>query len=425
MPSRDELGTAPIGRLVVGMSVPSILGVMAYNLYNLLDMLLLSRGAGIDAVGGVAASFPLFVMLSAVATTLGSGAASLMSRAFGRDDEAATRIAANTFLAFYAVAIAVTVLGLVFLDPMLGAMGVTDTLLPQARGYTRIILIGAVTGTGFSNLIRAEGASRYAMAIWVIPLSVNIALDALFVFGLSMGAVGAALGTVLGQCVSMAMSVNFFVVSGRSRLRLRPRHFRPSPAVIGSILAIGAPTLLQLCGQSLAVIAVNRMLAGFGADSTPSAYGGDADLAIGAYGLAARLNALLLFPVTGLAQGIQPIIGFNHGARKPERVRGTVRLAMLIAAVYGVAASLLAWRADPLLLRLMTPDDATVRYGAAVLAIMSAGSACTGVAQIQATCAQAVGRRLAATVLSLLGQVIVFIPTATALAARFGPAGIW
>lgn len=98
---------------------------------------------------------------------------------------------------------------------------------------------------------------------------------------------------------------------------------------------------------------------------------------------------------------------------------------MLIAAVYGVAASLLAWRAGPLLLRLMTPDDATVRYGAAVLAIMSAGSACTGVAQIQATCAQAVGRRLAATVLSLVGQVIVFIPVATALAARFGPAGIW
>ena len=245
----DELAVTSISRLIMSMSLPSIIGVLAYNLYNILDTLLLSQGAGMDAVGGVAVSFPLFMLLSAVASTLGTGAASVISRALGRgDDEQAARAAANTFLVFYATALAMTVVGLLFLDPILLMMGVTDSLLPVARSYTRIILIGAVTSTGFSNLIRAEGASRYAMAIWVIPLSVNTAFDILFIFGLEWGATGAALGTVIGQCVSMAMSVNFFLLSGRSRLRLAARHFRPDIRLIATILSTGLPSLAQWCG---------------------------------------------------------------------------------------------------------------------------------------------------------------------------------
>lgn len=410
----DELGSSPIGQLIAKMSIPSIIGVFAYNLYNLLDTLLLSQGAGMEAVGGVAVSFPLFVALSAIASTLGSGGASMLSRAFGRgDEELAARIAANTFLTFYATAISVTVLGLLFLDPLLELMGVTDTLMPVARDYTRIILIGAVTSTGFSNLIRAEGSSRYAMAIWVIPLSVNMAFDLLFIFGFGMEATGAALGTVLGQCVSMAMSVNYFLLSGRSRLHLRPRHFVPIPPLIGEILSVGLPTLLQLCGQSVAIILVNRTLARFGPEPDP-------DLTIGAYGLVSRISLLLLFPVTGLAQGIQPIIGFNHGAGCTARVRRTVWTSTALACGYGVFASLAAVIGGRGLLRLFTAQTDVLDIGAHALAITAAGSAFTGMTQVLTTYHQAIGHRITATMLSLLGQVIVLTPVLTVLGDVLG-----
>lgn len=421
----DELAVTSISRLIMSMSLPSIIGVLAYNLYNILDTLLLSQGAGMDAVGGVAVSFPLFMLLSAVASTLGTGAASVISRALGRgDDEQAARAAANTFLVFYATALAMTVVGLLFLDPILLTIGVTDSLLPVARGYTRIILIGAVTSTGFSNLIRAEGASRYAMAIWVIPLSVNTAFDILFIFGLEWGATGAALGTVIGQCVSMAMSVNFFLLSGRSRLRLAARHFRPDIRLIATILSTGLPSLAQWCGQGLAIIAANRMLRTFSTDPTVLGYGAGGDLPINTYGLASRILLLLLFPVTGLAHGIQPIIGFNFGAGLHSRVRHTLALSMAITIAYGIASTIITavWTARPMM-RLFTGDMATIRLGTQALAIMGAATAFTGIQQIHATFLQSIGRRTAAMLVSVCGQLLV--PPTLQVMGRFGLVGVW
>ena len=378
-----------------------------------------------DAVGGVAVSFPLFMLLSAVASTLGTGAASVISRALGRgDDEEAARAAANTFLVFYATALVLTAVGLLFLDPILLMMGVTDSLLPVARSYTRIILIGAVTSTGFSNLIRAEGASRYAMAIWVIPLSVNMAFDILFIFGLGWGATGAALGTVIGQCVSMAMSVNFFLLSGRSRLRLATRHFRPDIRLIATVLSTGLPSLVQWCGQGLAIIAANRMLRTFSTDPTVLGYGAGGDLPINTYGLASRILLLLLFPITGLAQGIQPIIGFNFGAGLHNRVRRTLALSMAITIVYGVASAIITavWAARPMI-RLFTGDTATIRLGAQALAIMGAATAFTGIQQIHATFLQSIGRRTAAILVSVCGQLLV--PPALQVMSHCGLTGVW
>lgn len=203
---RQMMEETPMGRLLWKMSGPSVIGVMAYNLYNVFDTVFVSRGAGTDAVGGVAVSFPLFILLSAVSSTLGNGAASVISRALGEGDrEKAAKAAANTFALFYAVALLITVFGNLWLDELLHFMGVTDTLMPYARAYTRIILLGAVTSTGFSSLIRAEGSSRYAMYIWVIPMGANIMLDCILVFVFRMGVVGAAVGTVAGQGISQGL----------------------------------------------------------------------------------------------------------------------------------------------------------------------------------------------------------------------------
>ena len=301
-----DMGSAPIGKLIWSMSVPSIIGVMAYNVYNLFDTIFISHGAGMEALGGVAVSFPLFLFLSAISSTLGGGAASVMSRAFGENDqERAAKAAGNTMGLFYLSAILVTVLGLLFLEPMLYAMGVTNTLLPYAKRYTSIILLGAVTSTGFSSLIRAEGNSRYAMYIWVIPLSANIVLDMLFIFGLGLGETGAALGTVLAQSISMCMSIYYFFLSGKSILSLTLRHFIPDWRILREVILIGIPSFLQLSGYSVSILIVNVFF---------KKYSGD--LGLSTYVIVIKINTLLLFPITGLAQGIQPIIGYNQGAGK-------------------------------------------------------------------------------------------------------------
>lgn len=416
MENRNQLlEQTPISKLIWKMTIPSVIGVMAYNLYNIFDTLFISQGVGTDAVGGVAISFPLFGFLSAVSSTLGTGAASVISRALGeKDKERATKTAANTFMVFYAVAILVTVFGLVYLDPLLHAMGVTETLLPYARSYTRIILLGAVTSTGFSNLIRAEGDSKYAMLIWVIPMASNTILDLFFIFGLKMGVVGAALGTVAGQAISMLMSINFFFLSGRSTLKFRLWHFRPDKKIIGEIITIGIPSFLQLSGYSISIMIVNQFLRGYGGD-----------LPISTYGIVSKINTFILFPVMGLIQGIQPIIGYNNGGKKYERVKETLFRGAGISVIYGIVAYLVIWNFPNYILSFFTNDTPVVQLGVSVLRITNAGIMFTALQNVLSTYFQSIGKKMIALFLVLCNQVICFIPAMIVLSKLWGLQGIW
>ncbi len=405
----------PVGRLLFRMSGPSIIGVMAYNLYNVFDTAFISQGAGTDAVGGVAVSFPLFIFLSAVSSTLGNGAASVISRALGKhDSEKAARAAANTFGLFYAIAILITVVGLVWLDKFLMLMGVTETLMPYARAYTRIILAGAVTSTGFSNLIRAEGNSRYAMLIWVIPVTANIGLDILFIFVLHMGVIGAAAGTVIAQGISMAMSFYYFFISGMSVLNIRPRHFIPEFKLLGEVIGIGIPSFLQLSGQSAALIIVNQFL---------KVYGGD--LAISAYGIANKIIVFFLFPIQGLAQGLQPVIGYNKGAGKTGRVKKAMKTASAMAGIYGIGAYALTFLTAGIFMNIFTSDRAAAQMGSHILWIVNASILFSGIQSMQTTYFQATGQKLMALMLALCGQLFCFVPAILILSQCFGLEGIW
>ena len=410
-----DMGNAPIGKLIWSMSIPSIIGVMAYNVYNLFDTIFISHGAGMDALGGVAVSFPLFLFLSAISSTLGGGAASVMSRAFGENDqERAAKAAGNTMGLFYLTAILVTVLGLLFLEPMLYAMGVTDTLLPYAKRYTGIILLGAVTSTGFSSLIRAEGNSRYAMYIWVIPLSANIVLDILFIFGLGLGETGAALGTVLAQSISMYMSIYYFFLSGKSILSLTLRHFIPDWRILREVILIGIPSFLQLSGYSVSILIVNVFL---------KKYSGD--LGLSTYGIVSKINTLLLFPITGLAQGIQPIIGYNQGAGKNRRVKETLGKAYRIAAGYSVVTYGIILCFAPIMLRMFTPENEVIDTGSTILKIINTGLMFSSLQYIQSTYFQAIGKKLTSALLALCNQVICFVPAIFVMSSLYKENGIW
>lgn len=412
---RRMMEETPVGRLLWMMSGPSVAGIMAYNLYNVFDTVFVSRGAGTDALGGVAVSFPLFILLSAVSSTLGSGAASVISRALGEGDcEKAAKAAANTFDLFYAAALLITVFGNLWLEELLHLMGVTDTLMPYARAYTRIILFGAVTSTGFSSLIRAEGNSRYAMYIWIIPMGANILLDGILIFVFQLGVIGAAVGTVAGQAVSMAMSIYYFYISGKSVLHIRLRHFIPEADIIGEVAGIGIPSFLQLSGQSAALIIVNQFL---------GKYGGD--LAISSYGIANRIVVFFLFPIQGLAQGLQPVVGYNKGAGKPARVRKALYTASVMSAVYGIAAYLLTVLLSDTFMRLFTSDPAVIEMGSHILVVVNAALFFTGIQNMQTAYFQAAGKKIMSLILALCGQLLCFVPAVFALSRIYGLEGIW
>lgn len=311
-------------------------------------------------------------------------------------------------------AILITIFGLVWLDELLVFMGVTDTLLPYARVYTRIILLGAVTSTGFSNLIRAEGSSRYAMYIWVIPMGANILIDCTLIFILRMGVIGAAIGTVAGQGISMAMSIYFFYISGKSVRQFRLQHFCPDIRLIGEIIGIGGPAFLQLCGQSLSLIVANQFL---------RQYGGD--LAISSYGIAYKIVVFFLFPVQGLSQGLQPIIGYNKGSGHQKRTDQALRLASATACVYGICVYLVTLAFADIFMKVFTSDSTVIEMGIHILGIVNAAVLFSGIQNIQTTYFQALGKKVISLIMALCGQLLCFVPAVSTLSRFLGLDGVW
>ncbi|MBH1939911.1 MATE family efflux transporter [Mobilitalea sibirica] len=410
-----ELDSEPIRKLIVKLSLPSMIGIISYNLYNIIDTIYVSKLIGVDAAGGLAVSFPLFVLLSAVSTTLGSGASSLISRAIGNKDyQKANIIAANTFVVFWLFALLMTVTGLLFLKPMLFLMGVTEHTLSYAMDYCRIILIGAVTSTGFSSLMRAEGASRYAMYQWVIPILVNIILDPIFIFGFKLGITGAALATIISQCASVMMFVYFYFISKKSLLSIRMKHFHPNFVKIKEILIIGFPSLIQMSSYAISVIIINHIL------------GNNGDtISIGTYGISNKIFGFFLIPIHGLVQGIQPIIGYNYGAGKYERAKTTLMTSIYYVGVYGIIIAVLFMLLSNQLMKLFSDQNEVIELGSFILKIIGVGIAFFGMYTIQSIYFTAIGKAKIALFFAVCHNLLCFVPMVIILNQYMGSFGVW
>lgn len=411
----ENMEQMSISKLIWKMSIPSIIGIISYNLYNIVDTIYISRGVGAYAAGGLAITFPLFVFLSAISTTMGAGAASIISRLIGKKNiEKASKVAANTFVVFWIIAFMITIIGLIYLDQLLYVMGVTKNLLPYAKEYTRIILIGAITSTGFSSLIRAEGSSKFAMYQWVIPVAVNFILDPILIFTFHLGIQGAAIATVLSQCISVAMFFYYFFFSGKSHLKLRPYHFLPDGRIIREILLIGMPSFIQMASRSLMIIVINNVL---------RKYGGD--LSISTYGITNKISVFLLIPLQGIVQGIQPIIGYNYGAGKKDRATKTLNYASVISFSYGIGISLLLFLLAKFFMYPFTSNEEIIEIGSVILKITCLELAFSGVYMMQATYFQSIGKAKISLALYLSKYILCFLPTLFLLSAAYGLKGVW
>ncbi|WP_241562448.1 MATE family efflux transporter [Streptomyces hoynatensis] len=403
-----------MGRLLLGTSAHTTMSVATYGCYALTNAWFVSRGAGTQALVAVNLVSPVLLVLGAVSTTVGAGGASLVSRSLGGGNpRQAARAAGNTFLVFWATAVAVTVLGLLLLDPLLTLLGATGGTRADARSYAGIMLAGAVTATGFSSLVRAEGRLGFSTLLWMLPVLCQILLDPLLIFGLGLGVRGAALGTLGGQGLSLAMSLWFFFVQRDRPYRIRPGDLRPHGPTLRELLAVGAPSFLSGFGNTLIMLLANNRLAATGDPA-----------ALAAYATCVRVGTFVLMPQTGIAQGMQPLIGYNAGRGLLARAERTRVLALRATALYGAAVCLaLLAAADPLAAA-FADEQVARRATAEAMRIIALGYPFAGVPALLSTYFQARGRPRPSLLISVGSLTGVHLPVLLVL-GWFGTPWLW
>ena len=411
----ERLSTEKIWKLLLDMSSQTTFSLLVYAVYSIINTYFLSVGIHSLAAAGASIISPVLIALGGVATIVGVGGASLVSRALGEQDvERASRTVANTFLIFWAVATTVTILGTLLIKPIVYLLGATSTIAPYAITYGRIIFLGALTSTGYSTIIRADGNARFSTTIWVIPVAVNTVLCWLFVMVMRIGMGGAALATVIGQAVSAGMSVYFFFFRRNRSYQIKAAYFKPDKAIIGQVLMIGLPSFLKRLSASLIVVITNNLLRLMGGDS-----------ALGIFAIVSRLYASLSMPQTGIVQGMQPLVGYNFGQQRFDRVRKTIALSLCATIVYGLIVGGLCLLVPAPLIALLSKETIIITEGEIALRLLALSYPLSGVAVLVAAYFQSVGWAKAALWLTLGGILLVKLPVLLLASRWFALNGIW
>ncbi|HEY8363973.1 MAG TPA: MATE family efflux transporter [Haloplasmataceae bacterium] len=396
------LGEQKISRLLLELSLPAALAMMINGLYNIVDTVFIGHGVGSDAIGGLAVAFPVQLLMMGFAQLVGIGSASIVSRSLGaKKVEEAEKVAGNGFFTVVILSLLVSFLSLIFVDELLYVFGATPELLSYARDYMQIILIGNVFFS-FSmmsnNLIRAEGKAKIAMVSMLIGAILNIILDPIFIYPLDLGIKGAALATIISQFASFIFVVTYFK-SGRSSLKIQIHHLKPKWEIITKIFSIGFSAFARSSTNSLFSIVVNNSL---------RFYGGSTAITI--FGTINRVTSFLFMPIIGIGQGMQPILGYNYGAKKMDRAKKVIRLSLIVASIIAITGWVISETIPGLIMSIFTNDKELIRDGAKVFRFIILAMPLLGLQIIGSTLFQAIGKAIPALILSLLRQFILLIP---------------
>ena len=414
-----ELGSEKIGKLLRQYAVPGIIAQTAASLYNMVDSIYIGHipGVGASAISGLAVTFPLMNLSVAMGTLVGVGAMTLISVLLGqRNYGAAQKVLANVLTLNVIIGIVFSAVTLSFLDPILRFFGASDVTLPFARDYMFIILLGnAFTHLyhGFNGLIRSSGHPRTAMALTLFTVISNAILDPIFIFGLHLGIRGAALATVLCQMVALVYTFRFFSDKRRLLHFTRPL-FQLDWRVAKQSLAIGVGPFLMNVAACLVALFINQQL---------GKYGGD--LAIGAYGIVNRLTMLFVMICMGFNQGLQPIAGYNYGARQYHRVKEifllTAKWEVLVTTLCFLMAELIPRSA----VSLFTNDPQLIDMAAHGLRIMNSAFALVGFGMVTGNFFQCLGMVWKSIFLSLSRQLLFLLPLIYTLPLWLQETGVW
>ena len=338
-----------VGRLLLKLSLPAFFGMAVMTLYNVVDTIFIGRYVGPLGIAGLSIVFPVQMLSIGIGQMMGMGGASLVSRLIGSHNiPRAERAVGNAIFSVVVLSVVIMAAGLINTDFWLKLMGSSETILPYARDYMTIILGGMIFPTSamaLNGLVRAEGNARVAMTGMIIGAILNIVLDAIFIIPLDMGIKGAALATVIAQSIS-AMYLLSYYLTGNSFLKFHSKNLIIELSILKAILAIGVASFARTLAGSLSVVFVNRMLV---------TYGGD--YAVSAFGVINRIMMFAIMPGIVIGQGLQPILGFNYGARHYARALKSIKIAIIAATTCCILVFMVLYFAPEPVIRIFTTDN--------------------------------------------------------------------
>ncbi|MEA4961380.1 MATE family efflux transporter [Lutispora sp.] len=411
------LGESEIPKLLLKFSIPAIVGMLVNGLYNFVDMVFIGNGVGPLGIAGVRMGFPIIVINMAFSMLIGIGANSLISIRLGQKrKEDAELILGNALVSMIIIAALLTIAGLIFMNPLLKVFGASEDVMPYAQGYLSIILYGAIfqmIGMGMNNFIRGEGNPKIAMITMLIGAILNTILDPIFIFVFKWGIQGAALATILSMAVS-AIWVLYYFLYGKSLLKIRKPNLKIRKDIIKSIVTIGlAPFSMQLA-SSVLIIFMNKGL---------SYYGGD--IAVSAMGIINNVAMIFMMVVFGINQGAQPIIGFNYGAQKYDRVKTALKYAIGAATIVVTIGFISTRLFSAQIIGIFSNDPELIALGAKGLRRVLLFMPIIGFQVVSSAYFQAVGKPKQSMLLSLSRQVLILIPMILILPKFMGLEGLF
>lgn len=419
MNSQKRLGEMKVGKLLLKFSIPAIIGMLVNTLYNIIDRIFIGHIEGIGnlAMAGVGVTMPLMFIILAFGMLIGIGTATRISIKLGQHDkEGAEKHLGNAFTLIIIISILLTIFGLLFANPLLKMFGASENIIGYGEQFIQVIFIGCIFNLisfSLNHSIRSDGSPKIAMASMLISAIINIILDPIFIFGLNLGVRGGALGTVVAQIVSSIWIIYYFT-KGSSTLKIRKKNLKLDKSVVLSIFAIGISPFSMQLAQSAVQIACNNSL---------QAYGGD--LAVSAMTIINSLAMVFLMPIFGLNQGLQPIIGYNFGAEKHDRVKQAVKYGVITATIIVTIGFLVIEGFSEKLVMIFNNDSSLIEITSHGMRIFLIMLPVIGGQIIVTNYFQSIGRVKISMFLSLLRQVIILIPCLLIIPMFKGLDGVW
>lgn len=409
--NRELFEDAPVGRAVAMMAVPTIITMLVVVIYNMADTFFIGQTNDAMQVAAVSLATPVFLVFMALGNLFGIGGSSAISRALGeKNEERAKQISAFCCYGSLGIGVIMMVLFLVGMDFILKLIGASPNTIDYARAYLTYVAFGGpfiMFGTAFGNILRGEGAAKESMIGNMIGTVTNIILDPIMILGFGWGVVGAAVATVIGNMCACIFYLVYFLRK-KSALSIQPRYFKMGERIATSVMAIGIPASLNNILMSLSNIVLNNVLISYG------------DTPVAAMGVAMKANMLVVLLQIGLCAGIQPLIGYNYGARNLKRLRQVYRFTGLCAVVMGSLLTALMVIAREPIIRAFIDDQAVVESGIGMMIALQISGPLIGILFLNINTLQGMGKALPSLLLTVCRQGLAFVPLLFILNAIFG-----
>lgn len=407
----------PVGKLLWQYSLPAVVGTIVSSLYNIVDRAFIGQGVGRDAISGLTLTFPFMNFIIAFGMLVGIGAATRISISLGENNhEKANKILANAVLLLLSIMIVVISMSMIFMTKILYSLGGSENTISYAKDYMVITIPSLIFGTfaySFNNIMRASGYPNKAMYTMIISAGINVILDPIFIFVFNWGISGAAFATAISMAISCVWVMMHFV-NKKSIVYFQKKYFKFDKDIILHIISIGLSPFTMQIVMSTVIVIINLSLL---------KYGGD--IAVGAYGILVSITTLIIMIIIGINQGAQPIIGFNYGAKKIDRMIHVIKDTTLAGTVISTIGFLAGTFFPVLLTKVFTPDSQLQEIAANGLRISVLVYPVVGAQIVFTNFFQSIGKAKISLFLSLTRQVIFLIPALYILPHFFQLNGVW